>query len=360
MNRLDCVRGCLLGIALGDALGAPVEFLRVDEIDRRFGRDGPRDLMPWRGHPAGAYTDDTQMTLATARGLLSAARAAQSDPTPLVISEYVRWYKSQLDDPSCRRAPGETCLEACAALARDPTPRPAANDSCGCGAVMRMGPVGLLGRRHVFGLGAWLGALTHGHPAGFLSAGYLAEAIAAIVAGADLAEALAAADTAMAAVGAAADGWPQGDGWPCLEAGVGTPTPDAERSVATCAAELRRWRPPRTPLDEGRRQLAAALSAARAGAATSASDRDAIAALGGGWTGQEALAIAALCALRYRDDWTAAVVAAANHSGDSDSTASVVGGIVGALRGAAHLPASWLHRLENRESIEALAEGLAL
>jgi ADP-ribosyl-[dinitrogen reductase] hydrolase len=351
VERGERVRGCLLGLALGDALGAPVEFASVAAIDERFGPEGVRDLVPWGGHPAGAFTDDTQMALATAAGLLRAGPSLSIDPAPFVVAEYVRWYEMQLCDPDSVRAPGTTCLAACASLAADPTPRPAANDSCGCGAVMRMAPAGCAGRRPAFGLGAWLGALTHGHPSGFLSAGYLAEAVAAIVAGAALWEALAAADDALRTVPCAADGWPLGGGWPAPAAG------DRRRDIARDGPL--RWSRPRTAVAEGRKQVAEAVAAARAGAVSGASDRAAVAALGGGWTGHQALAIAVLCSLRHGDDWMAAAAAAADHGGDSDSTACITGALLGALHGAGQLPAAWLEQLEDRPRIEALADSLA-
>ena len=64
-------RGCLLGGAVGDALGAPIEFMGLEEIRSRFGPRGVTDLTDgvW---PAGSITDDTQMTLFTAEGLLRA------------------------------------------------------------------------------------------------------------------------------------------------------------------------------------------------------------------------------------------------------------------------------------------------
>jgi ADP-ribosylglycohydrolase len=355
VNRLDRVRGCLLGLALGDAFGAPVEFASMDEIDARYGRRGLRELVAWAGHPAGSFTDDTQMTLATARGLLRAAAPDDAgDPATAVIEEYVAWRESQLTDRAARRAPGLTCLAACAELAADATPRPAANDSKGCGAVMRMAPAGLVGRRDAFGLGAWLGALTHGHPAGFLSAGHLSATVTALVDGTDLEAALAVADDALAAVKAAPDGWPAGDGWPEY------PAEDAVCSGTAAANALRRpWPSPATPLGVGRRELAEKLRAARDAVRSNDADRVAVTALGGGWTGEEALAIAVLCVLRHRDDWRAAVTAAADHAGDSDSTACIAGALLGLRLGAGALPAAWLEQLEERAAIEDLAGALA-
>ncbi|MBK1619743.1 ADP-ribosylglycohydrolase family protein [Lamprobacter modestohalophilus] len=132
--------GCLLGGAVGDALGAPVEFMKRAEILRRFGPKG--------------------------------------------ITQY---------------APGNTCLSALRAM--NSLGEPARNDRKGCGGVMRVAPVGLFAWRlrqyespqDTFRLGTELAALTHGHPTGALTGGVLAVLILALTDGASLREALAAA-----------------------------------------------------------------------------------------------------------------------------------------------------------------------
>src|SRR5699024_6849945 len=63
------------------------------------------------------------------------------------------------------------------------------------------------------------------------------------------------------------------------------------------------------------------------------SDLDGIHALGEGWVAEEALAIAVFCAVRYQDDFAAAIRAAVNHKGDSDSTGAICGNILGAWLG---------------------------
>ena len=71
-------QGAVLGLAIGDALGRPTEFLgTLDEIREKFGPAGVTDLEA-DGHPPGTYTDDTQMSLAVARALIW---AGHSPPT---------------------------------------------------------------------------------------------------------------------------------------------------------------------------------------------------------------------------------------------------------------------------------------
>ena len=109
-SSLDRYRACLLAGAIGDALGAPVEFLTRREILRDFGPEGIRDHAPAYGRMA-AITDDTQMTLFTAEGLLRArlhARAVAGDavitdlPVPgreqcvvSVAQSYLQWLLTQ-------------------------------------------------------------------------------------------------------------------------------------------------------------------------------------------------------------------------------------------------------------------------
>jgi len=107
----------LLGVAIGDALGAPVEFLSLESILAKYGPDGVTDLEPWDSHPAGSYTDDTQMTIATALGTLAAVRAgafgSSDEAAPYVWRAYLDWYETQ-NDPANRRGPGTTCMSALA------------------------------------------------------------------------------------------------------------------------------------------------------------------------------------------------------------------------------------------------------
>src|SRR5260370_4673369 len=92
-------RGCLLGGAVGDALGAAVEFLDLDEIVKSYGEQGIRDYAPAYGK-LGAITDDTQMTLFTAEAVLSAhVTAALQSQEPdffrAATSSYGRWLMTQ-------------------------------------------------------------------------------------------------------------------------------------------------------------------------------------------------------------------------------------------------------------------------
>ena len=99
------VRGCLLGGAVGDALGAPVEFMRLTEIKSRFGPEGITDYAPAYGR-LGAITDDTQMTLFTAEGLLRGyvrlgLKGICSRPS-VICHAYLRWLLTQGITPTAK------------------------------------------------------------------------------------------------------------------------------------------------------------------------------------------------------------------------------------------------------------------
>lgn len=324
---LSKYRGCMLGLAAGDALGAPVEFMSWGAIRARFGEGGIRDFAPGQ-YGLGRITDDTQMTVATAKGLLGAAAAGRrmaacSVRVPLVPPSalssihqaYLDWLRTQ-SDPAQRRGPGNTCLSALSSGRMGTVEHPL-NNSKGCGGVMRVAPVGLAHPAHpspAFELGAASAAITHGHPGGYLPAGFLAALIARILE---------------------------------PEEARATITPSLDDTVAAMLAG-----PEGARLDPDTNRL---VRQAIALVSRGTSPEEAFRTLGEGWTGDEALAIALFCALRYPDSLEQAVVAAVNHSGDSDSTGSITGAILGAYLGEEAIPRQWLQDLERRAELEQLA-----
>ncbi|CCH35276.1 ADP-ribosylglycohydrolase family protein [Actinosynnema sp. NPDC047251] len=316
----DALRACLLAGAVGDALGGSIEFDRIDRIRGRFGPSGLTDYAPAYGR-LGAITDDTQMTLFTLEGLVLARRRG-SDPVHEVRVAYGRWLRTQggpevaadgwlLDVPELHqtRAPGNTCLTALRSGLLGTVEAPI-NDSKGCGAVMRAAPVALWSERpdEVFALAAATGALTHGHPSGYLSAGVLAVLVQQLWQGAELTGAI-----------------------------------DVARD------ELQRW--------EGHEEQLVLLDlAAEMGTRGVRPTPEVIeTALGGGWVGEEALAIAVLTALAA-ETLADGLLLAVNHSGDSDSTGALCGNLLGARDGAGALPAHWLESLELADVIGRLAD----
>ncbi|GLU46222.1 ADP-ribosylglycohydrolase family protein [Nocardiopsis ansamitocini] len=335
------VRGCLLGGAVGDALGAPVEFMSLGGILAEHGPKGVREYVVDYAHATprhGLITDDTQMTLWTVEGLIR-ARTRQGgkdglDPIAPVHAAYLRWYDTQRHRAPdgrhtgrlqtrawlyARRAPGNTCLSA---LAPAPGPLkpgvPARNDSKGCGGVMRAAPFGLLPRASasdddVFTWADQAAGLTHGHPTGRLASGALALLVRRIVEGDALDDAL---DTVLTVLH-------------------------------------------RHP---GHEETSAALLTARRAARQSEASPATVESLGGGWIAEEALAIAVYAALVHPEPhrFTDALALSVTHSGDSDSTGAICGNILGALHGETALPPELAYEVEGRGDLMELADDFSL
>ena len=331
VRRSRC-RGCIVGLAVGDAFGAPVEFKMRDQILAEFPPDGISGLHPWRHFPAGSYTDDTQMSVATARGIQDwraatgwqASGGRGGDKPDLaalrlaVWERYLEWHRSP---DWTDRAPGDTCMSALAAGTPGGVHDVSRNGSKGCGGVMRVAPLGLIGLGSAaFEAGADAAALTHGTVTSDTSSGFQALLIDRLVNGMSLDDAVAAARSVLAA-----------------HAGSTQTLAAVDAAVALAAA-----------CDEPYKAIA------RIGS----TGREAPGERGKGWVADEALGIGLFAALRYRNDIAAAFAAAANISGDSDSTASIAGAILGACFGLEAIPPDWVARVENREMLLGLADEL--
>ncbi|MBD3414884.1 MAG: hypothetical protein GF421_10695 [Candidatus Aminicenantes bacterium] len=306
----DKYTGCLLGLGVGDALGAAVEFLSLERIKDTYGDSGIEDFDQWDGFEAGSYTDDTQMAVATARGLIRFAekrdRKDVREPALLIYREYLKWLETQDDPPQVRR-PGKTCLSALRSGKKGTLKKPI-NDSKGCGGVMRVAPVGLaFSGANAFYIGAKTAALTHGNASGYLSAGFLAELIGYLIESRNLRESIKRVRKTL-----------------FLYTGH-------EETLEKVDLALR--------LAEDRESI-----------------EEGIKTLGEGWLGEEALAVSLFCSLMYEDDFSGGIKAAVNHSGDSDSTGAVTGAVLGAKLGVMAIPENWLEKLENREMIRKLSQ----
>ncbi len=323
------VAGSIFGLAFGDALGKPTEFLSVAEIDERYGPAGPRDLV---GDPV-LVTDDTQMALAVAWALHDAPQRTPEAVEPLLRHRFLAWAAS----PDNNRAPGMTCLRACAELSRGlPWQQATVIDSKGCGANMRVTPVGLLDvdLDTLAGLAQLQAGLTHGHPTGLAASELTAYAVWLLRTGVGLAELPGLLGERVAAQRTVYRADWLGDLWRRANAA----TPEAFIAVGwdECAAALRR--------------LDAALSAPDDGG-------DPCRLTGESWIAEEALATALYCAVRHADDPVGALVRGARTCGDSDSIAALAGAFVGAAQGMAAWPAGWAERIEYADQLTALSAG---
>lgn len=326
------VRGCLLGGAIGDALGAAVEFASLARIREQYGAEGITDYVPAFGR-RGAVTDDTQLALFTTEGLIRAHvrrdLGAWHPPTD-VHRAYLRWAATQRnwgpderDEDAgwlsgeewlyARREPDRACLTGLGD-SRMGTPAEPKNPDCkGCAALTRSAPFGLMVGWEsplVFQLAVECAAQTHGHPTGVLAAGAFAVIIHTLAGGG------------------------------ALDAAV-------QRALAQLSGHPGH--------EETTDALQRALGAVRQGLP----GPERVESLGAGWTAEEALAIGVYCAL-VAEDVRHGLLLAVNHSGDSDSTASVCGSLLGALHGETALPPAWVVELEGRGTILQLADDFAI
>jgi ADP-ribosylglycohydrolase len=316
----DRIRGCLLGGAVGDALGAGIEFASLDEIRAEHGPAGVTGYVPAYGQPA-SITDDTQMTAFTVEGLIRAAvrfdRGIVHPPT-MVWEAYQRWLSTQglagrrhgwlAAEPALqgRRAPGNACLSGLQSAEMGSRERPANPGSKGCGAVMRSAPFGLLPHDpdFIWDLTIDCAVLTHGQPTGYLAAAAFAWMIHRLVQGDPL--------------------------------------------TAAVTSALERLRREGAPARE-------AIDALERATELTEPSAEAVERIGSGWVAEEALAIAVYCVLAA-DDARSALLLAVNHSGDSDSTGAIAGNLLGAAGGDLALPLDWVADVPARGTLLQLAD----
>lgn len=323
-------RGCLIGGAIGDALGYPVEFFSKEKIKKYHGEGGIRRFGSLSR--AAFISDDTQMTLFTAEGLLLAKKRGEGVKRSIYLS-YLDWYRTQeeiyIDDGReglssipvlyDTRAPGSTCLGALRSGLMGGISLPI-NSSKGCGGVMRTSPVALycyardvdvLGANE---LAAEAAAITHGHVLGHLPSYALNHLLYKILEGIDIYQA--------------------------VELAIDS---TRKRYAYTHDANL------------GIELMEKALELAKD---PDVSDEEAIDILGEGWVAEETLAIAIYCALRHSDSFEEAVCAAVNHNGDSDSTGAVTGNIIGAYLGIEAIPDYYTEKVELKDVVLEISDKL--
>ncbi|GAA2512515.1 ADP-ribosylglycohydrolase family protein [Streptomyces gobitricini] len=313
--------GSLVGLALGDALGFPTEFDDVPSILAKCG--------PWREmalpRPA-VVTDDTQMTLAVARAVRAALTRGALAPqwlTQPLRDEFVDWYHS----PDNNRAPGRTCLVACEKLDGDrPWQQASRTGSKGCGANMRVAPIGLvpgLSQEQRSGAAQLQAALTHGHPTALAASDLTAHAVHLLSRGAE----------------------PLG-----LVGRLRSYAYDnRSRYHQQWLGDLWTYSHDTTPqafIRRGWDECARALSTLDAALRTADPETDPCLLTGEGWIAEEALTTALLCFLLFPEEPLTAIRRAACTKGDSDSIACLAGAFAGAHLGAGAWPKEWADRIE--------------
>ena len=341
ISRRERVLGCFLGGAVGDALGAPLEFRNTKDIFELFGPKGLRDFIPWHAEP-GAITDDTQLLLFTAEALLRTRVMAHGYktyyPPTIIRNAYRRWLMTQrhigpapdhletargwlLDVPElwAERSPDKVSLVSLKKKVLG-TPEEAINDGKGFGAIARVAPAGMFMQDDAFRLGAEVAAITHGGYTANCSAGYFAVIIFHLMHGTTIREGIEGAIRRSA---------------PILGQG---------ETMRTVQYAVRR-------ADEVRF------------AGIDPSWRD-VEEFGEGKLAHEALAISVFCAMSHpepsRESFEKAVALAVNHNGNSDTLGALTGQLLGAMHGPDIIPPRWLEQLELRDVITQMAEDVAL
>jgi ADP-ribosylglycohydrolase len=341
-QRSSKIRGCIFGGAIGDALGAPIEFDSYESIVRKYGSDGVVEYVE-HSNGRGEFTDDTQMTLFTIEGLIRyiirGTLRGVSSLEMVMHHAYQRWLYTQgeivnsiyydkisperngwlIKEPLLqkRRAPGLTCL---AALRRDLTidrelgsVNYKINDSKGAGGIMRVAPVGLF-TYEAFSTAIQVASLTHTHPLGYLTAGFFAEIILHCFLG----------ETINDSIQKTIQFAEKETNFDCNE------IIDIIFEAIQLANEYK----------EGTISLTV---------------QECIEQLGGGWVAEEALAITIFVSVVFENNFEKGVLAAINHSGDSDTTGSMVGQLLGVCLGIESIPQKWIDNLIGSSIIESIS-----
>lgn len=352
---LDKVRGSLIGGAVGDALGYPVEFLDEESIFSLYGENGIQEYKLDRQSGKALISDDTQMMLFTANGVLiadtrSSMRGIGGAPHGYMPASYQDWLYTQdmtfeesgkqprgyggeraswlLDVPELysRRAPGNTCLSALyhqkngSGASGDFISHPQ-NNSKGCGGIMRVAPLALkaypyVPRKELDREGAEIAAITHGHSLGYMPAAVLVHIISSIV------------------------------------------YPEKPQTLKEIVLEARDTAAEIFAGDKHLKELTDVINLAVGLSENQENDLDNIRRIGEGWVAEETLGIAVYCSLKYQNNFSAAITAAVNHKGDSDSTGAVTGNIVGALLGYHAIEEKWKSNLELFDVLMEIADDL--
>lgn len=348
----DKIRGSLIGGAIGDALGYPVEFMSLAATRSKYGKNGITDFELNEKSKA-VVSDDTQMTLFTANGLmfgvtrLATYGALGADLPDYVLEAYKEWYQTQtkvedynayhtcwirdIKELNACRAPGNTCMSAL----RDVNN--VNNNSKGCGGIMRVAPVALylyaenvraikhgddahFTQETIDKYAGDCAAITHKHPLGYISAAIFVDVLYRLL----QTDEKITFDVVCNFVDSA------------LSTLMGIYTSKQE---AAALGEL--WYISKRAIDLAKKDM---------------EDSEAISELGEGWVAEETWAIALYCVLKHLDSFEDAVVASVNHDGDSDSTGSVCGNLMGVIVGYDAIPEKYKTNIELKNVILAIAD----
>ena len=304
--------GAMLGLACGDALGAPAEFKSKAQTQREFGV--LREMVGGGIWEPGEWTDDTGMALCVAAGILTSPQ----DPVSEIGSRFLEWRESAKDV-------GNTISAALDAFEGDwpdaaqNTPQAQSGSAAGNGSLMRALPPALAypETETMLRQSARISAMTHWDAQAETCCAIYCRWVQKILNGASLRE-----------------GWRDSLTETRETAANYGPTPE---TPGINAADHPLW--PRL-------------------AKVEALAYDDLQPSGYAGYAVECLEAAAWCVL-YSDSMEQTLVRAVNLAGESDTIAAVAGGAAGAFYGAEAFPSRWLEKLHQRSKIENIAQRLA-
>ena len=327
-ERKNKICGSLIGGAIGDALGYKLEFKRgIKE----------KEYIKYE-NDFGVISDDTQMTLFTANGLIwretrIAMKGIALLPSDAVYESYLDWLDTQnntnnhelkiswikdIKELNVPRAPGNTCISALSSGKKGTIENPI-NNSKGCGGIMRVAPLGLYmnNPENAGRFAAEISAITHGHPLANIPSYVFATMIYFIL-------------------------------------NENTSVEEAlNKSMAQYKEKFNVYDKKNNKYFDELVNKAIKLSK------ENISDIEAIYQLGEGWVAEEAFVIALYSCLKYENNFEDAIICAVNHDGDSDSIGAIAGNIMGALLGFDSIPKYYIDNLELKDVIMEIGNDLA-
>ena len=344
-TRIDRVRGCLLGLAIGDALGAPLEGLGAQQIRAHYNLvsdyvDGARawKKKPYRWRLPGLYTDDTQQALALADTVLARGRVDLDH----LAAIYLGMATPEEGYAGAHRGVGRSFRQVLAELRRGVAPTATGQGSAGIGAAMRIAPLALYfaddpDALHDAVVAASL--MTHRDVRSITGAVAVASAVRRVLAGEPRDASFVfrvAGDVVQAEKRISAE---HGDRVASLDPHV--------HSMSQAIANTERL------LDVPReRALASLVEEANRHGAEPVCRRPTM-----GFP--PACIPTCLYLFLTTDHFEDALIEVVNLGGDADSTGAILGAIAGAFYGVAAIPDRWLLGLQNRDGVDSRACALA-
>jgi ADP-ribosylglycohydrolase len=379
----DRRHGIMFGLAYGDALGRPTEFMKAARLAKL---GSPFRKQVGLNRPSqGIVTDDTQMSIYIGRAAAVPGKPAPAEMAALFVGQLIAW-KNDPKSHDGQRAPGATCMSAVSRLKSKPEQWLGATvvDSKGNGANMRVSPLALRTDwtwDEMAGAAQLQAAITHAHPTALAASELTAVAVRLLLDGyarpneqlldhlltyaydqreryraewlGDLWR-LSAVRPALpelpASWSADSSVYLRGNWWDDAAGLLPPVKPQPLRRRAPAAKS------PQAFISRGWDEMIGALLSVMAVPRNKQQDPCELA--GGGWVAEQALAASLHTLLCFPDDPTNALRRAAFTDGDSDSIASITGALAGAAYGLKAFPSHWIGNLEYRRELEGLTADL--